>query len=147
MKKLLGFKRTKSRLAFSKKEQAITALSIVLEYYGYDATPAVLKGGYSIDILTFESLLQIAKNIGFAGHYTILGDWLDTASPNDVSLINAYNIGTVVLQKVNKNTLIFNNPIKQEQRVDIKSFVEEYSECQCLFSSGIASRAVSIINI
>ena len=104
MKKLLGFKRTRSRIAFSKKEQAITALSIVLEYYGYDITPAALKGGNSIDILTFESLLQIAKNIGFAGHYTILGDWLDTARPHDISLINAYNIGTVVLQKGSKNS-------------------------------------------
>ncbi|MAJ62219.1 MAG: hypothetical protein CBC48_21125 [bacterium TMED88] len=132
MKKLLGFKRTKSRLAFSKKEQAITALSIALEYYGYDITPAALKGGNSIDILTFESLLKIAKNIGFAGDYTILADWLDQAKPHDVSLINAYNIGTVVLQKDNKNTLILNNPVKQEQRVDIKSFVEQYSECQCL---------------
>lgn len=132
MKKLLGFKRTKSRLAFSKKEQAITALSIALEYYGYDITPAALKGGNSIDILTFESLLEVAENIGFAGSYTILADWLDQAKPHDVSLINAYNIGTVVLQKDNKNTLILNNPVKQEQRVDIKSFVEQYSECQCL---------------
>lgn len=135
MKNFLKFKRTRSRIAFSRKEQAVTALSIALEYYGYNITPAALKGGNSIDILTFESLLEIAENIGFTGHYSKLGDWLVKANPHDISLVNAYNMGTVVLQKSSKNTLLVNNPVRQEKFENTKNFSEQYSECQCLILS------------
>lgn len=132
MNHFFRFNRTRSRISFSKKEQAITALSIALEYYGYDITPASLKAGHSIEMLTFESLLEIAENIGFTGFYVTLGDWLAKAKRHDISLVNAYNIGTVVLQKRSNKTLIINSPVKQEQSVDINSFAEQYSECQCL---------------
>ena len=135
MKNFLRFKRTRSRISFSKKEQAVTSLSIALEYYGYNVTPAALKGGNSIDILTFESLLEVAENIGFSGYYTTLADWLVQAKPRDISLINAYNLGTVVLQKSGKNSLSVNNPIKQTEAVNTKSFVQQYTECQCLVLS------------
>lgn len=132
MKIFNKFKRTRSRISFSKEEQPITALSIALEYYGYDITPAALKGGNSIDILSFESLLEIAENIGFSGHYTILSDWLVKAKPYDISLVNVYNIGTVVLQKSSGNMLLVNNPVRQDQLANGKDFSEQYSECHCL---------------
>ena len=129
---LWRLKTTRSRIAFSSKEQALTSLAIALNYLGYELTPAELKAGDPIELINFNSLLSIAQSIGFKGTYTTWKKWIFNAKVNEIVIANLAQSGTVVLQKRKNNRLLINNPLRRTLSISVDDLTCQYDDFECL---------------
>jgi len=132
MKYLWRLKTTRSRIAFSRKEQPLTCLSIALNYLDYEVSPAELKAGDPVDLITFQSLLTVAQSVGFDGQYITWKSWIEKAKLNDIVIANLGEKGTVLIQKRRKDRLLVNDPLNQTVLISANELNVDDNNFDCL---------------
>ena len=135
MRILKEFKKTRSRVAFTQQEQAITSLSIALNYLGYEITPAALRNGRSIQDHGLEELGEIARQIGFRWRLDTTRAWVEKTEINDVVIARVKGQGTVVVQKIKDGGVLINNPLGKQIRYRKGSLDNLLETSSCLVIS------------
>ena len=107
---------TLRRIAFSKREQAITCLSLLLDEYGYTISASEIRKGRTLEQCQYKSLILLGKELGF----TLIEDVLDTVLAPSINfhqwIIDDPIDGTVLL-RVKGDNLWMVNPCKGIQKI------------------------------